>query len=403
MKYTGVLFKDVHIIVPLGISFYTFKSLGYLIDVYRGKVRAERNVFKFALFVSYFPAIVQGPIDRYHDLAYQLYSPHQFDYTRVKFGTQRMLWGYIKKIVIAERVAVIVNEVFNNYETNHYYGFIIFIGALLYGVQIYADFSSGMDIVNGLSEIFGIHLTENFRRPYMAKSVAEFWQRWHITLGAWFKNYLFYPISLSKPFCNLGKKCRKLFGDEVGKVVAPSIASFIVFIIIGIWHGVGWKYVIYGIYQAFFVSTNTLFEGSYARLRDLFKVNVERKSWQFFQMIRTSFVITIGRYFSEAKNLKDALGMLKATVRQFNPWVFFDGTFYSLGLDEKDFRLMLFSIAILLTIDTFQEKGVKIRQAISNQNIICRWAIYYAAIFSLIIFGMYGAGYDAADFIYQAF
>ena len=403
VKYTGVFFEKIHILVPLGISFYTFKSLGYVIDVYRGKEKAERNILKFALFISYFPAIPQGPIDRYKDLAHQLYAPHFFDYRRVTFGMQRMLWGYIKKLVIAERVAVVVNEVFDNYAVKEYQGFVVFAGVFLYGIQIYADFSGGMDIVNGVSEIFGITLTENFRRPFMARSVAEFWQRWHITLGAWFRNYLFYPLSLSKPFHHLGKRCRKISGDKAGKVIPPSLASFTVFLIIGIWHGVGWKYVVYGIYQAFFVSAGTLFEDGYARLRRLCRIDESSRGWRTFQTFRTVLIITAGRYFSRAVDLEQVIGMMRATLAQFNPWVFFDGTFYRLGLNEKNFRLMLLSVAVLLGVDILQEKNIRLREAIAGCNIVVRWGIYYAAVLTVVIFGMYGAGYDAAGFIYQAF
>ncbi len=403
VKYTGVFFEDIQILAPLGISFYTFKSLGYVIDVYRGKEKAEKNIFKLALFLSYFPAIIQGPIDRCKDLAQQLYAPHFFDYRRVTFGVQRMLWGYIKKLVIAERVAVVVNEVFNNYAVKEYQGFVVFVGVFLYGIQIYADFSGGMDIICGVSEVFGITLTENFRRPFMARSVAEFWQRWHITLGAWFRNYLFYPLSLSKPFHRLGKKCRKVFGDKAGKVIPPSLASFTVFLLIGIWHGAGWKYVVYGIYQALFVSTGTLFEDGYARLRRLCRIREERAGWKLFQTLRTVFIITAGRYFSRAADLEQATAMMKATLAQFNPWVFFDGTFYRLGLNEKNFRLMLLSIVILLGIDVLQEKNIRLRESLAGCNIVVRWGVYYAAILTVVIFGMYGAGYDAAGFIYQAF
>lgn len=395
--------EHLDILVPLGISFYTFQSLGYVIDVYRGKQKAERNFFRFALFVSYFPSIIQGPIGRYGELADQLFAKHEFEYKRVMFGIQRMLWGYIKKLVIAERAAVIVNEVFNNYATKNYYGLTVFIAVFLYGIQIYADFSGGMDIVCGLSEVFGITLTENFKRPYMARSIAGFWQRWHITLGAWMRNYLFYPISLSSTFNKLGKKCKKYFGDKAGKVIPTSLASFIVFLIVGIWHGANWKYVIYGIYQAFFVSTGTLFEDLYAKMRSLLRVNVERKSWGIFQMLRTILIVTIGRYFSRADSAGQAFDLLKATFRGFNPWVLFDDSFYQLGLDRKNFEFMIISIFVLFVVDCMQERGIRLREIVARQNIIIRWTIYYAAVFTLIIFGMYGTGYDAASFIYQQF
>lgn len=397
----------LNIALPLGISFYTFQSSGYLIDVYRGKFKADKNIFKYALFVSYFPQIIQGPIGRYHELAAQLYVSHHFDYQRIKFGLQRMLWGYIKKMVIADRIAVLVNEVFQNYSANGYKGFIIFLSVLLYGIQIYADFSGGMDIVLGVSEILGIKLAENFKRPFMAKSVAEFWQRWHITLGAWMRDYLFYPLALSKPFNNMSKALRKHGGRYVAKVLPTCLASFIVFVLIGVWHGSSWKYVIYGLYQAFFVSTATLFEPLYEKLRKFFHVSPQRFSWRCFQTLRTIFIVTIGRYLSRAGSFMTAVSMLGATVSTFNPWVFTDGSLYNLGLDEKNFRLMIVLIIGLFVIDFIQERlhkqEISLREVIARQGIVFRWLVYLAAIFILIIFGVYGPGIMTGNFIYQGF
>lgn len=399
----GLKAEPLNILIPLGLSYYTFRSVGYVIDVYRGRIKAQRNIFKLALFISYFPALLQGPIDRYEDIQEQLFSEHAFDYDRLMFGMQRMLWGYIKKLVIADRAAVIVREVVGSYTVKGYEGFTVFFGVALYAFQIYADFSGGIDITNGLSEIFGINLTENFRQPFLGRSVAEYWQRWHITLGAWMRTYVFYPLSLSQPFNKLGKKCRKVFGDKFGKLIAPSIASFITFFLIGMWHGVGLKYVVYGIYQALFVSTGTLLEDLYAKGRERFRINDASAGWHVFQMLRTFFVVTISRYVGLAKDLPDMLGMFRATFTHFNPWVLFDGSFYTLGLDRKNFWLLLYSIVVLMAVDLVREKGVRIRQSIARQNIVLRWTIYYAAIFALLIFGMYGPGYDAASFIYQHF
>lgn len=399
----GLSIKQLDIIIPIGLSYYTFKSVGYVIDVYRGRVKAERNILKLALFISYFPALVQGPIDRYEDLAPQLTEPHKFSYQRFIFGAQRMLWGYIKKLVIADRIAVIVNEVIGNYSTKGYVGFTIFIGCMLYAFQIYADFSGGMDIVVGLSEIFGIKLTENFQRPFFSTSVSEYWRRWHITLGAWFKNYVFYPLSLSKLFNKIGKRSKKILGDKVGKLLAPSLASFVSFVLIGIWHGVGWKYVLYGFYMAVFVSSGTLLEDFYEKCRDRFGIKDDSKGWHLFQMFRTYLIITMSRFVNLAKDVPDFINMFKATFTNFNPWVLFDGSLYNLGLDRKNFQFMLLSILVLLAVDYVKEKGVNIRETLSKTNIVVRWIVYYAAIFTLLIFGMYGPGYDAASFIYQRF
>ena len=399
----GTDIRTLNLLLPLGLSYYTFKSVGYVIDVYRGRVPAEKNIFKLALFIGYFPALFQGPIDRYEDLAGQLTAEHDFDYNRLCFGAQRMLWGYIKKLVIADRIAVIADRVIENYAVNNYEGFTLFFAFLLMMFRLYADFSGGMDIVNGLSEIFGIRLTENFERPFFATSVSDYWKRWHITLGAWMRTYVFYPLSLSSAFNKLGKKCRSKFGDRVGKLIAPSLASFITFLLLGLWHGAGWKYVIYGLYMAVFVSCNTLLEPVYADMRERLKIDAESKGWHLFQILRTIMVITLSRYVVAAKSLTDTGKMLKATFTHFNPWVFFDGSFYQLGLDRPNFILMFLSIAVLLAVDFAQEKGIHIRESIARQGIVVRWGIYYAAIFVLLIFGMYGPGYDAASFIYQRF
>ena len=371
----GTNMPSLGILAPLGLSYYTFKAIGYIIDVYRGRIKAQRNILKLALFIAYFPALVQGPIDRYEDLADQLFAQHTFDYKRFAFGAQRMLWGYVKKLVIAERVAVVVNTVLGSYNTNGYVGFTVLLAMVLYAFQIYADFAGGMDIVIGLSEIFGISLTENFRRPFFATSYAEYWQRWHITLGAWMRTYVFYPLSLSPAFSKMGRKYRKTLGDKYGKLIAPTLASFITFFLLGMWHGAGWKYVLYSVYQGVFVSTGTLFQDLYARGRAFFKINAKSASWHVVQMLRTFLMITITRYIILAKDLKDSLGLVKATFAQFNPWVFFDGTFYTLGLNRQNFWLMLYSIVLLLTVDFFQERGVRIRATVARQNIVLRWSI----------------------------
>lgn len=391
----------VNFLLPLGISFYTFQSMGYLIDVYRGKYEPDKNLFQYALFVSYFPQIIQGPISRHNDLAHQLYEPHKFDYQRLTFGLQRAVWGYFKKMVIADRIAILTDTVFTNYI--YYEGFTVILAVLFYGVQIYSDFSGGMDIICGISEALGIDLIENFKRPFFARSVAEFWQRWHITLGVWMREYVFYPLAMSKPFSKLSRKLREPFGPTVAKILPTSLASFIVFLLVGIWHGAAWKYVVYGFYQAVFVSSATLFEPFYAKCRVRFKINTDRYSWRIFQVLRTLFVVSIGRCIAHASTLTSAIFMLKASFSRFNPWIFFNGSLYQLGLGAKDFGLMLITIVFLFIVDAVQERGIHIRKKISEQNIAIRWAVYYIGIFAIIIFGIYGPGYDARSFIYQGY
>lgn len=402
-RILGTQAEPLDILTPIGLSYYTFKAIGYVIDVYRGRVKAQRNIFKLALYISYFPALVQGPIDRYEDLADQLTAEHTFSYQRLAFGAQRMLWGYIKTLVVSERAAIIVRTVYGSFATEGYGGFTIFFAVFMSMVRTYANFSGGMDIVMGLSEILGITPTENFQRPFFATSVGEYWRRWHITLGVWMRTYVFYPISLSPAFNKLGKKCRKVFGDRVGKLIAPSAASFITFFLLGMWHGVGWRYVLYGLYQATFVSAGTLLENVYAKGREIFKVNEASKGWLIFRAVRTYFVISMTMLIRRGSDATDLFGMLKAAFSNFNPWVFFDGSFYTLGLDRPNFNLLLFCIVVLFAVDYIQEKGVRIRESIAEQSIVFRWCVYYAGILVLVVLGLYGPGYEAASFVYERF
>lgn len=396
-------FEPLDIILPLGISFYTFQSIGYVLDVYRGKVQANRNILKYALFISYFPQIIQGPIGRYSDLYEQFFEKHSFNYQQFKSGALRMLWGYFLKMVIADRAAIMVNEVFNNYLEMNYKGLVVFIGVFFYGVQIYADFSGGIDIVCGLSEILGIRLAENFRNPFMAKSVSEYWLRWHITLGTWMRDYLFYPLALSKGFNKLGKKAKKIFGNNIGKLIPGCLASFIIFLLIGIWHGASWKYIIYGLYHATLVSTASLLEPIYCKVRTIFRINENSFAWRTFQTLRTVFLVTIGRYFSRALSARWAFGMLNATFSVFNPWIFWDNSLYQIGLNVRNFWLLVILTIFMFIIDSIKERGIVIRKEIAKQHIVIRWMIYYAAIFAIMIFGIYGTEYNAASFIYQGF
>ncbi len=401
----GAGFNSFDLIVPLGLSYYTFKSIGYVIDVYRGREDAERNPLKLALYVSFFPALFQGPIDRYEHLAHQLFEGHAFSYERCCFGAQRMLWGYIKKMVIADRIALFTGEVLGNYATEGYAGFLLIVAVVLYSFQLYADFSGGIDIVCGLSEIFGISLTENFRQPFFAKSVSEYWQRWHISLGNWMRTYVFYPLSLSPRMTKLGKWVRSHFGEKAkhtSRVLAPAIASFVTFILVGIWHGTGWQYVWWGFFLAIFVSTDTLFEEVYRSTRAKLHISDDAIGLRIFQVVRTFAIITALRFVTLAGDMQETATMLGLAFGRLDPTVLTDGTLFTLGLDEAEFWVMLIGIAAIIVVDVLHERGVHIRLAIARQNIVVRWTIYYAAIFILAIFGVYGLGAEGTTgFIYQ--
>lgn len=402
VRWSGHL-PEMDFLIPLGLSFYTFQTMGYLIDVYRGKYAAERNILRLALFTTYFPSVLQGPINRFDDLGPRLFRPHRFDDQNFREGILRMLWGYFKKMIIAERAVIIVQEIFGNFETNRYTGFTMVVGILLYSMQLYCDFSGGMDIVFGASRMFGVDLRENFRQPYMARSVSEFWQRWHISLGSWMRDYVFYPIALSRPFAKMQKALKRKVDPYFGKVFPSFLASFIVFVLVGIWHGAQWKFVFYGIYQAFFVSTETLFEKPYAYLRRICRIREGAMGWKLFQMVRTLAILSIGRYVDVVPDMPAVFRALKATFSSFNPWIFFDGSLYNMGIDERNFGLLLLMILLVAAVDIINERGQTVRAVIAGQQFPFRWIVYLTAIAAVIVFGMYGPEFNVSSFIYAQF
>lgn len=301
----------LNLLLPLGLSFYTLQAISYMIDIYRGKAKADRNPAKFMLYMSFFPQIIQGPIPRHGKLAGQLYEGHKFDYNEVCYGAQLMLWGLMKKLIIAERLAVVANSIFRGYES--YSGPILFFCAALYGLQVYADFSGGMDIARGVAQMVGVKLELNFAQPYFSTSIEDFWRRWHITMGLWMRDYVFYPLSLSKFFTWLSRKSRKLLGQFVGKRLPAFLAMFIVYFLVGFWHGAQWKYVAYGLWNGIFIMSGILLENVYAKLRTRCGIREEAFSWRVFRMVRTFVIVSFGRFFTGAGRLTVALKMFRKT------------------------------------------------------------------------------------------
>ncbi|MBR2353271.1 MAG: MBOAT family protein, partial [Clostridia bacterium] len=281
LKYTGFTVRNINsllglfgaeealtvpdLILPMGISFYIFQTMGYLIDVYRGKTYAERNFFRLALFVSFFPQLVQGPISRHSDLASQLYTPHAFDFRGFTFGLQRILWGYFKKLVIADRIMVAMKPLLGSPE--EYSGAYVFFLILFYSVQIYADFTGGIDITIGIAEALGIRLEENFKRPFSSKSTKEYWRRWHITMGSWFTDYVFYPLSVCRPMMKLSKWSRKTLGAKIGKRVPVYLATIVTWYLTGLWHGAAWNFIVWGLLNCLVILVSQELEPLYDRFR----------------------------------------------------------------------------------------------------------------------------------------
>lgn len=383
--------------LPLGISFYTFQSVSYLIDVYWERTATEHNFARFLLFVSFFPQILQGPIGRYSKLSPQFFAPHFFDIERIGNGLVRIFWGYFQKFVLADRAGILVNQVVSNYQ--EYDGTIIVLAILMYSIQLYGDFAGGMDVVIGTAELFDIELDENFRQPYFAVSIADFWHRWHITLGTWMKDYVFYALSLSKPFRKLGGKTRKKFGRRTGIAIPVALCNIIVFLIVGVWHGAGGKYLIYGLLNGLIIALAELLGDKNKQLLKKIGLSIESSGIRVYRIILTFVLVNFSWYFDVATDLKCSFGMLRNTVCDFNISTIIDGSALRLGLSSKDMIALTIGCITLFVVSLIKEKGCNIRKKIYGLPIVFRWGIYLALFFSVAILGKYTNG----GFIYAQF
>ena len=335
----AVSIPEFDVLLPVGISFYIFQALGYTMDVYRGEVKAEKNFVNYALFVSFFPQLVAGPIERTKNLLHQIKEPHYFDEKRVAYGLQLMVWGLFKKLVIADKAAILVDTVYGNY-------------------QIY----SGWELV-------------------IAQSVSEFWRRWHISLSTWFRDYLYIPLG--------GGRCRPL---------RHYMNLMIVFLVSGLWHGANWTYVIWGGINGFYQIIENVLKKRFGC-----KLSSERFGGKVFRMFSTFLLINFSWIFFRADNLAAALGIIRRMFSVNNAWLFFDGSLSGMGLDFKDLFVLFISLEVLAGVSILQYCNVHIRECIARQNIVFRYMLYAASIVSIIIFGVYGAAYDATSFIYFQF
>ncbi len=372
------------VILPVGISFYTFQALSYTMDVYRGEIYVEKNPFRYALFVSFFPQLVAGPIERSKNLLVQMSRRHYFDYERAKNGLLLMLWGFFLKLVIADRVAVVVNTVYNDY--TDYEGLVLVLATLFFGVQIYCDFASYSLIAKGSAQVMGFRLMDNFRQPYFARSIGEFWHRWHISLSTWFRDYLYIPLG----------------GNRKG-TLRKYVNIMIVFLVSGLWHGASWTFIIWGFLHGAFQVIGQITRPVKIKVTDFLGVNREAASYKLGQMLITYLLANFTWIFFRAPSMTAARGIIDNMFSLWNPWVLTDGTLYTLGLSFASFWAGIVSMLLLLGVSVAQYRGVRIRDRFSEQGLIFRWTVSLGLIFSIIIFGIYGPGYSASQFIYFQF
>ena len=411
LKYTGFVMSGINsmaisfgykpfsvpsLLLPLGISFYTFQSVGYLIDVYRKKAIAEKNPFQFALFVSFFPQLIQGPISRFSDLGEQLCKPHSFDGQGFGAGLLRVTWGYFKKVVVADTAMIAVRTLVEQNAT--YNGVYVFLLILLYSAQIYGDFTGGIDITIGLSEMMGIRLAENFNRPFASRSTKEYWRRWHITMGAWFTNYIFYPLSVTKSMQKLSKWSRAHLGTAIGKRLPVYITTIVTWLATGLWHGIAWNYVVWAMLNCLVLLVSQELDPLYTKFRNKFPKLHASMPYQTFMIVRTFCLMGLIRVFDCYCNVPLTFVKFFSVFTTPNWGRLFDGGLTSLGVSATSFGVIGVGILIMWGVSQLG-KDRPLREKLWEKPWLGNLALA-ALIFAIMVFGTYGLGYDASAFIY---
>ena len=379
-----ILNPSFDVVLPVGISFYIFQALSYTVDVYRNDIETEKNFLKYALFVSFFPQLVAGPIERSKNLLSQIHERHYFDGQRVKDGLLLMIWGGFQKIVIADRVAIVVDSIFNGFP--NYSGVYVVIGAVLFAFQIYCDFAGYSTIAIGAAKVMGFELMENFNCPYYSMSVAEFWRRWHISLSSWFKDYLYIPLG----------------GNRKGKL-RKYINLMVVFIVSGLWHGASWAFVTWGALNGLFQIIGERLKGIRDFAVDKLKINREKVWHKLYKIIATFILIDFTWIFFRADSFKVAIKMIRSIFVDFNLMSLFNGSLFRLGLNKKEFLFMIISIIILIISDFIKWKGFSVREWVYKRKIWFRWTFYLVSILAVLIFGIWGPSFNESAFIYFQF
>lgn len=389
-----------NIALPMGISFYIFQSMGYLIDVYRGTVSAERNFFKLALFVSFFPQLVQGPISRFGDLSVSLFAEHDPKWKNIRYGLMRILWGFFKKLVIADRILIAVNTIIHDPE--NYSGVFVFVGMMFYALELYADFTGGIDVTIGVAQVLGITVKENFERPFFSKNIKEYWNRWHITMGSWFTDYIFYPISVSKPMLKLSKSSRKHLGEAIGKRVPVYLSAFVVWFATGIWHGASWNFIVWGLGNFVVIMISQELEPLYAKFHKAFPKLKGTRGYDFFQVIRTVLLMSALRSFDCYRDVPLTFKMFGTIFTEGNFRILFDGSLLGLGIGIPDYIILAVGLVLLVLVSLMGRSG-DVREKLDKWAFPLRFIVIYGLFLAVLLMGAYGAGYDASQFIYNQF
>ena len=415
LKYT----KFIHggdLVAPLGLSFYTFILVGYFLDCYNGIAQIQTSFLKLMLYGMYFPLMISGPIVQLREQGEQFFAGHPLSYRNLTCGLQRILWGFFKELVISQRLGLIVDTVYGNDQA--YQGPYIWLATVCFAFQLYTNFSGCMDIVIGISETFGIQLPENFDLPFLSRNISEYWRRWHITLGLWMREHVFYPLLRSQTFMKLNKKLRSKYGKKRGKQYNTWIAMLILWTAVGLWHGGDLKYVIgsgwlHCFYIIFGEATLPFWIWLFGKKMH---INLEGRFANIVRVIRTFFLVCIGFVFFRASSTMQALRMLREGLHAGYTGIISDGGIFRLGMSWIEWGVTLVSLVILFAVSFYQYRGEQralaegteyshhsLRDAIAGRKLWVRWLIWFCLLFYVILLGEYGPGYSAAEFIYQGF
>lgn len=393
-------FNRVDFVAPLAISFYTLQIIGYFIDCYRGDIETEHNFLKLMLFTCYFPMMVSGPICRYDDMKETLFRNNHFDYKRVSNGIKEIAFGLIKKLAVGNRLFSIVSII--DSDISKYHGYYIWISALLYSVYLYMDFSGCMDIISGVSNILGINLPRNFRAPFFSKSTKEFWRRWHITLGAWLRDYVLDSVLKSRLYINFTKFLIKQFGRKRGRNISVYISMLSVWICMGIWHGNGWKYVLgEGFWYWLVIVLGMMFNSQLEKACQILKIDVNSCYWHFFQSLRTVIIFSIGNIFFKASSLKMAFYQIKMSFSIKWAGISFNNLIHNnpdvSGIVNAVVLLAAISLVLIADIGIYRDKCLF--DMISKENVAVRWSIYTLMIVIIVL----SLGTHSEQFAYAKF
>ncbi|MCR5302303.1 MAG: MBOAT family protein [Lachnospiraceae bacterium] len=378
----------IDLLLPVGISFYTFQAIGYFIDVYRGDIAAEKNLIKYALFVSFFPQLVAGPIERSKSLLTQIRDVSKinvWDAGRIASGAILMVWGFFLKMVIADRAAILVNNVFADYRM--YGSTELILAGFGFEAQVYCDFLSYSLIAMGAARIMGFVLMENFNAPILARDTKEFWRRWHISLTTWFRDYVYIPLGGSRK--GMGRK---------------RINLMIVFLLSGLWHGASWGYIIWGGINGLYLILNDMTQKIRSDTAEKLKINTGCFSWTFLKVIVTNILFVFAIIFYRAVSVVDGANYIKRIFANPDPWALFDGTVYELGLSRTEMSILIVSLVVLLLVELIRyNKDMMIDKWLLTQNVWFEWLVIIALIAAIFVFGEYGFGFDAQQFVYFQF